>query len=134
VKAIQLPCLIAHFIAHYTHRQSRSPPILPPSLTLSRFPSLTPDPDPKTTAATPGLSHVLSHILPSLTTLPLSLHILNTTSFAPESKNEDLYSGWLQLPPGSVCVVTEGGVTEGGVFERGLYLLDVFCEIALILM
>lgn len=73
-------------------------------------------------AKPPSLSHILSYIFPIVSTLPLSLHTLNTTAFAPESKNEDLHSGWLQLPFGSVCVVSEGGVTEGGVFERGLYL------------
>jgi hypothetical protein len=62
---------------------------------------------------------VLSQILPLLTTLPLSLETLNNKVLAPESKEEDLHSGWLQLPRGSVCIVTEGGVTEGTILERG---------------
>ncbi|RDB21489.1 Mini-chromosome maintenance complex-binding protein [Hypsizygus marmoreus] len=95
--------------------QSRTPPILPLTLTLSHFPS----PGAGQTTI-PALTHVLAQIFPLVSTLPISLHTLNDTSFAPESKNEDLHSGWLQLPAGSVCVVTEGGVTEGGVFERGL--------------
>ncbi|KAF5386600.1 hypothetical protein D9615_001723 [Tricholomella constricta] len=94
--------------------QSRTPPILPLTLTLSRFPS------PADANSMPALSHVLSQIFPIVTTLPLSLNTLNTTSFAPEFKTEDLHSGWLQLPSGSVCLVTEGGVTEGGVSQRGL--------------
>ncbi|KAG5645036.1 hypothetical protein DXG03_007215 [Asterophora parasitica] len=97
--------------------QSRSPPILPLTLTVSCFPSPSPT---ATSTSTPALSHILTQIFPLVTTLPLSLSTLNTTSFAPESKNEDLHSGWLQLPRGTVCVVTEGGVSEGNVSERGL--------------
>ncbi|KAG6861875.1 hypothetical protein C0995_010581 [Termitomyces sp. Mi166 len=87
--------------------QSRTPPILPLTLTVSRFPS------PKGPNTTPALAHTLSQILALLTTLPLSLETINNTAFVPESKDEDLHSGWLQLPKGSVCLVTEGGVTEG---------------------
>jgi hypothetical protein len=57
-----------------------------------------------------------------LSMLPLSLAILNTTAFAPESKDENLFSGWLQLPKGSVCVITEDMVTEGVVSERGSFV------------
>lgn len=109
-------------IIKFYSRQSRSPPILPPSLTLSRFPPPSPPSDVTMRIKTPTISSILSYILPTVSTLPLSLHTLNTTAFSPESRNEDLHSGWLQLPSGSICVVSEGGVTEGGVFERGLYL------------
>ncbi|KAJ6618233.1 putative alanine racemase-domain-containing protein [Mycena sp. CBHHK59/15] len=95
--------------------QSRTPAILPPSLTLSRFP-----PPNSESFSTPSLCTVLSHLLPIVVTLPLSLEVLNNTPFSPESKNEDLHSGTLQLPRGSICVVTEGGITEGGVFDRGI--------------
>ncbi|KAF9459336.1 mini-chromosome maintenance replisome factor-domain-containing protein [Collybia nuda] len=98
--------------------QSRSPSILPLSLTLSYFPL--PSLSSHSMVNTPSLLFVLSHLLPTLSVLPLSLHTLNTTSFSPESKKENLHSGWLQLPSGSICVVTEGGVTEGGILERGL--------------
>lgn len=91
--------------------------MLPPSLTVSNFPLLTSD-----SSVTPSLIHVLSHILPTLSMLPLSLSVLNTTAFAPESKDETLSSGWLQLPKGSVCVITEGGVTEGVVSEHGSFV------------
>lgn len=107
--------------------QSRSPPILPPSLTVSNFPAL-----PSNANAVPSVVHVLSHILPTLSMLPLSLAVLNATPFTPESKDENLFSGWLQLPKGSVCVVTEGGVTEGVVSERGPfegpYLVTAFSD------
>ncbi|TFK42808.1 mini-chromosome maintenance replisome factor-domain-containing protein [Crucibulum laeve] len=96
--------------------QSRTPPILPLSLTVSAFPS----PPAEAPSSTPALCHVLSHLVPLFTTLPLSLNTLNNTSFAPESINENLHSGRLQLPAGSVCVVTESGVTEGIIGEKGL--------------
>ena len=67
----------------------------------------------------PALSHILSQLLPLSRTLPLSLSKLNKTPFSPESKNEDLHSGALQLPQGSVLLVTEGGVREGKLVERG---------------
>ncbi|KAJ7702444.1 putative alanine racemase-domain-containing protein [Mycena rosella] len=102
--------------------QSRTPALLPPSLTISRFPP------PSAQSLAPSLSTVLSHLLPIVVTLPLSLDVLNNSSFAPESKNEDLHSGRLQIPRGSVCVVTEGGVTEGGVFDRGIMNLRALQE------
>lgn len=37
----------------------------------------------------------------------------------PESKDEDLHAGVLQLPQGTVLLVTEGDVTEGQLLERG---------------
>lgn len=99
------------------HRQSSSPSIYPPSLTLSSFPSPTPS-----SSATPTLQHVLTLILPLLTTLPLTLDILNHTSFYPQHKQEDqdLHSGWLQVPRGSLYLVTEAGITEGPVGPVGL--------------
>ncbi|KAJ7184146.1 putative alanine racemase-domain-containing protein [Mycena filopes] len=103
--------------------QSRTPPLLPLSLTISKFPP------PPAIESTPCLSAVLSHLLPMVITLPLSLEVLNNSSFSPESKNEDLHSGRLQLPPGCACVVTEGGVTEGGVFDRGLRNLRALQEV-----
>ncbi|KAG6816940.1 hypothetical protein H0H87_001455 [Tephrocybe sp. NHM501043] len=104
--------------------QSRTPPILPLTLTLSRFLS----PKDTTTSPTPALVHVLGQVFALLTTLPLSLKALNDTSFLPESKNEDLHSGWLQLPKGTVCLITESGVTEGKVTERGITNLGAVQE------
>lgn len=98
--------------------------MLPPSLTVSNFPL-----PPSNPTSVPSVIHVLSHILPTLSMLPLSLAVLNTTPFAPESKDENLFSGWLQLPKGSVCVVTEGGVTEGVVSEHGLGNLRIMQDV-----
>ncbi|KAF8163088.1 hypothetical protein B0H34DRAFT_694085, partial [Crassisporium funariophilum] len=95
--------------------RARHPPILPPSLTISRFPA----PADKL-ASTPALCHVLSQILPLVSTIPLSLTTLNETPFCPESKDEDLHSGWLQHPKGATLVLTEGAVTEGGIFNKGV--------------
>ncbi|KAG2020570.1 hypothetical protein CC2G_005893 [Coprinopsis cinerea AmutBmut pab1-1] len=92
--------------------QSRSPPLLPLSLTLSGY-SHASNPTPK-------LVDVLSHLVPLCTVLPLSLDAINSTSFFPESKDEDLHSGRLQLPKGSLCMVSELPLNEGTVSERGL--------------
>lgn len=63
---------------------------------------------------------MLAQILPLTHTLPLSLDVLNKDAFVPESKEEDLHAGVLQLPQGTVLLVTEGGVHEGKLVEQGL--------------
>ncbi|EKM82874.1 hypothetical protein AGABI1DRAFT_104708 [Agaricus bisporus var. burnettii JB137-S8] len=93
---------------------SRTPPVYPPSLTLSSFPA------PSDATAKPTLSHILSLLLPITCTLPLSLNTINETPFCPESKNEDLHSGWLQVPQGTLYLLTESGITEGSVRNKGL--------------
>ncbi|KAG7452905.1 uncharacterized protein BT62DRAFT_925445 [Guyanagaster necrorhizus] len=103
--------------------QSRTPPIFPPCLGLSRFPSPT---DP--TLWTPAISDILSQLFLSVSSIPLSLSTVNATPFIPESKDEDLHSGWLQLPKGSICVVTEAGIQEGNIVERGLLNLRAMQE------
>ncbi|KAI0362760.1 hypothetical protein OH77DRAFT_1585098 [Trametes cingulata] len=102
--------------------QSRHPPLLPPSLTISRFPPPPPIPStaPSATLPTPTLSSVLQMLLPLMYTLPLSLDTLNKSRFVPESKDEDLHAGVLQLPQGTVLLVTEGGVREGQLREHGV--------------
>ncbi|THV01714.1 hypothetical protein K435DRAFT_775943 [Dendrothele bispora CBS 962.96] len=104
--------------------QSRTPPILPPSLTLSRFPS-----PPTPSLCTPVLCAVITHLFPAVTLLPLSLGTINDSCFMPESREEDLHSGWLQLPRGSICLVTESGVTEGDINEKGVLNLRATQEI-----
>ena len=102
------------FIIHVVCRQSRVPPMCHLSLTISHFPSVSNE-----QTSTPALVHVLSQILPMVSVLPLSLNLLNNTSFRPESKDEDLHSGWLQHPKGSVIICTEGGVSEGNIVQNG---------------
>lgn len=71
------------------------------------------------------MSHVLSLLFEAYaTTIPLSLDTINKTPFSPESKDEDLHSGWLQLPKGTIALVTETGVEEGTVSEAGLVNLQ----------
>ncbi|KAI0781236.1 mini-chromosome maintenance replisome factor-domain-containing protein [Trametes elegans] len=102
--------------------QSRHPPLLPPSLVISRFPPPPPVPSttPSTPLPTPTLSAVLGLLLPLTHTLNLSLDTLNQSQFVPESKDEDLHAGVLQLPKGTVLLVSEGGVREGQLLERGI--------------
>ncbi|KAF9492272.1 hypothetical protein BDN71DRAFT_1451837 [Pleurotus eryngii] len=100
------------FLCALARVQSRTPPILPPSLTLAKFPSHRDQ--------HPILPVVISRIFPTVTHIPLSLSMINATSFFPESKDEDLHSGWLQVPPGSVVLISEGGIREGGVNEKGI--------------
>ena len=83
-------------------------------MTVANFPAHADHPDAK-----PVLSSVLSLIFPLLTSTSLSLENLNKDLFCPESKEEDLHSGLLQLPKGTVLIMDEGAVTEGGISNRG---------------
>jgi hypothetical protein len=62
-------------------------------------------------------------------TLPLSLDLLNTVPFAPESVNEDLHSGYLQLAHGTTMLMTEGGIQEGKLVERGVLNVRAIQEV-----
>ncbi|KIL69545.1 hypothetical protein M378DRAFT_183981 [Amanita muscaria Koide BX008] len=95
--------------------QARHYAILPPPMTLSRFPSPY-----SSSFSIPTISYVLALIFPLLTTIPLSLPVLNNTSFYPQSNDEDLYSGWLQLPRGTICMIAEGEVGEGEINGKAL--------------
>ncbi|KAG8918547.1 hypothetical protein FRC00_012362, partial [Tulasnella sp. 408] len=106
--------------------QSRHPEIIPPSLTISSFPL-----PPSTTSPTPTptLDHLLRLLLPSTAHLnfPVNLHSWDDPAptkpvpesklvhFAPHSENEDLHSGVLQLPAGTVLTVLEANVREGAL-------------------
>ncbi|CAK5279504.1 unnamed protein product [Mycena citricolor] len=102
-----LLCIIARV-------QSRTPPLLPPSLVLSQFPA------PNGSTGRPRLARILSNLVPLFLELDLSLDMLNTTAFYPESKNEDLHSGRLQVARGTTYLITESDVSEGAVLDRGL--------------
>ena len=101
---------------HPPPSQSRTRSLNPPSLTLAHFPSQAP-PSP---SSLPSLSDVLTLLLPLHVTLPLSLDLLNSARFAPESINEDLHSGYLQLAHGTTMLMTEDGIQEGKLVERGV--------------
>jgi hypothetical protein len=87
-------------------------------LTISHFPP------PVDRSAIPTLSFVLSQILPLSSLLTLSLHQLNHANFTPESKEEDLHSGVMQVPAGSTFLVTESQVEEGKLEEKGDFLQE----------
>jgi len=95
--------------------QSRTRSLNPPSLTLSHFP-----PPTSSLLTLPTLFHLLFLILPLQVTLSLSLDFLNAVPFAPESVNEDLHSGCLQLAQGTAVLMTESGIQEGKLIERGV--------------
>lgn len=105
---------IPRFFVHPRHRHTRAIPLLPPSLTISCFPQ------PSSPELIPTLSHVLAELLPQHLLIPLSLDLLNKTPFLPESKEEDLHSGYLQLPPGTTILLTESAIREGKLLERGM--------------
>ncbi|KAF9646854.1 hypothetical protein BDM02DRAFT_3099124 [Thelephora ganbajun] len=94
--------------------QSRNPSIMPPSLQLTRFPS------PKNGIFVPAICSVLSKLLPLFSVVKLSLEALNNDRFIPESNGEDLSSGYLQVPAGSVILIAENGIQEGNVVEKGM--------------
>jgi len=102
------------FHVNLRHRHTRAIPLLPPSLTISRFPQ------PSSTELIPTLSHILAELLPRHLLIPLSLDLLNKASFLPECKEEDLHSGYLQLPLGTTVLLTESGIQEGKLLERGV--------------
>lgn len=108
---VHLSVLVLRFSTLFS--QSRNPPVLPPSLQLTRFPSS------NSMASTPALYSVLSKLLPLLSIVQFSLETLNNDRFTPESSGEDLSSGYLQVPAGSVMLLTETGVQEGNVVEKG---------------
>ncbi|KIJ69602.1 hypothetical protein HYDPIDRAFT_24427 [Hydnomerulius pinastri MD-312] len=102
---------------------TRAIPLLPPSLTISYFPQ------PSQPATLPTLSHVLAELLPQYLPIPLSLDLLNTKSFMPESKEEDLHAGYLQLPHGSTTLLTESGIQEGRLLEKGIMNIQAVQEV-----
>jgi Mini-chromosome maintenance replisome factor len=108
VHIIPLSSLANHACVRSTHHA--------PSLTLAHFPSQASS----SPSTLPSLSGVLSLLLPLHVTLPLSLDLLNSARFAPESVNEDLHSGYLQLAHGTTMLMTEGGIQEGKLVDRGV--------------
>lgn len=54
-----------------------------------------------------------------LVELPLSLPVINTRPFTPESRDDTLHSGLLQLPAGTVVLVSDMDMEEGKMEEAG---------------
>ncbi|EJD05672.1 uncharacterized protein FOMMEDRAFT_78038 [Fomitiporia mediterranea MF3/22] len=103
--------------------ESRNPPLFPLSVTLSELPK--PDAE-----DIPAISHVLSELLSLYFLLPLSLKLLNERSFVPESKDEDLHAGILQVPSDTTIVVTETGIAEGSLAQKGIENVQALQEVA----
>ncbi|KAF8514049.1 hypothetical protein JB92DRAFT_2920727 [Gautieria morchelliformis] len=97
--------------------QSRLPPLFPPSLTLSKFPRHEED---MSAPPPPALSYVLQCLFPLFVDVPLTLSLINTRLFAPESRNETLHAGLLQLPAGTTILLSDSGVQEGKITETGV--------------
>lgn len=68
---------------------------------------------------TTSLTHVLRRLLPIFIDVPLTLPLLNTSLFSPESRQEKLHAGLLQLPAGTTILFSDSGVQEGKINETG---------------
>ena len=82
------------------------------SITLSQFTK-------PTAGDIPAISLVLGELLPLYLLLPLTLDLLNERNFLPESRDEDLHAGVLQVPEDTTILVTETGIVEGKLLEKG---------------
>lgn len=97
--------------------QSRRPPLFPPSLTLSRFP--------KAQSNAPiALTHVLRALLPLFVNVTLSLSLINRHPFTPQSREDRLHSGLLQLPARTTVLLSDMEMAEGTIEETGVRSLQ----------
>ncbi|KAM3583050.1 hypothetical protein VKS41_004805 [Umbelopsis sp. WA50703] len=69
---------------------------------------------------TSKVSNILKKILPAFIELPLSLNVLNSTSFYPRSTDENLLAGVLQLIDGTCVLVDETVLEEGTLKDQGV--------------
>lgn len=65
------------------------------------------------------LQKVLEQLLPRLVKLDFNIAELNKVKYLPESKDENLISGVLQLPQGTTVLVDETRMGEGNLQDRG---------------
>ncbi|GAB5593021.1 hypothetical protein Unana1_07921 [Umbelopsis nana] len=71
-------------------------------------------------SSTRKVSTVLKKLLSTFVELPLSLPILNGTSFYPKSNDENLLAGVLQLLDGTCVLVDETVLKEGTLKDQGV--------------
>ncbi|KAK9896561.1 hypothetical protein P389DRAFT_171824 [Cystobasidium minutum MCA 4210] len=62
----------------------------------------------------------LEQLLPRLVSLNFDIAELNKVTYLPESRDENLISGVLQLPQGTTVLVDETGMGEGNLQDRGV--------------
>jgi hypothetical protein len=86
---------------------------VPLTLTIAKIP-----PSPAKDVV-PTLVRVLELLFPNFVLIPLTLDVLNKQNFMPRSEDDELQSGWLQLPEATSLLISESGISEGTVQERG---------------
>jgi hypothetical protein len=67
------------------------------------------------------LNDILQELLPRLVKLDFNIVELNKLRYLPESKEENLISGVLQLPQGTTLLVDETRMGEGNLQDRGRF-------------
>lgn len=65
------------------------------------------------------LSESLRLIIPRYACHSLNLDFLNNMAFSPESKDEDLHAGLLQVSDSTTLLMAEFGIAEGRINEKG---------------
>ncbi|KAI7869313.1 putative alanine racemase-domain-containing protein, partial [Spinellus fusiger] len=66
------------------------------------------------------LLNILKNIVPLLVEMPLNIEVFNNSSFSPESINENLHAGILQLLPGTLLLLDETVLSEGILQKIGV--------------
>jgi hypothetical protein len=75
---------------------------------------------PSTTTSSQPIIDIVSNLVLHQVPIPLTLDNLNKSRFSPQSVNEDLLSGVLQLVPGTHIVVDESALSEGQLGDTGV--------------
>lgn len=68
-----------------------------------------------------NLNTIIASLTPRFAEVDLSIPMLNNqkTRVAPRNRDENLESGWLQLPSGTRCLIDMRGITEGKLDDNG---------------
>ncbi|KAI8097427.1 putative alanine racemase-domain-containing protein [Halteromyces radiatus] len=67
-----------------------------------------------------SVANMISNLVLHQVSIPLTLDVLNKSRFSPQSVNEDLISGVLQLVPGTHVLVDENELSEGQLGDTGV--------------
>ncbi|KAI9023865.1 putative alanine racemase-domain-containing protein [Phycomyces nitens] len=79
--------------------------------------------------ASKHVASVLSNLTQRFVEMPLSLEILNKSSFNPRSVDEQLNAGVLQLPNGTLLLVDETVLSEGTLDDTGVRNIQALMNI-----